>query len=198
MSSTLPLKAPRHEKTPLFTGFLKRARRIELPTPAWESHHGVRNYCPAFTISLKVCEWINHGYGPGCNLPPRIGCNLGAIYFHVQSQGTYHGKTGGGLVATATVEQSKAGTWEVWIDGEIAELSDYDELILTDMSGVVAAVALSPTALRRMRELIAQCEQAYKEGVSSAARALGSRTSAAKKASSRENGKKGGRPKKII
>jgi len=73
--------------------------------------------------------------------------------YRVQGQKTYHGRTGGGLVNTATVAQSKAGAWEVWIGGRIAELSDYDELILTDTTGVVAAVTLSPTALRKMRKL---------------------------------------------
>ena len=120
--------------------------------------------------------------------------------YRVQSQDTYHGKTGGGLVATAKVAQSQAGIWEVWINGEIAELSDYDELILTDPSGIGAAVTLSPTALRKMRGLIAQCERAYKEGVSTAAAALGRKGRAvnapAQQASARVNGKKGGRPRK--
>jgi hypothetical protein len=120
--------------------------------------------------------------------------------YRAQSQDTFRGKTGGGLVATATIEQSKAGTWEVWIDGEIAELSDYDELILTDTSGVIAAVTLSPTALRKMRSLLAQCERAYTERVSAAAVALGRKgglaKSDAKTRAVRENGKKGGRPKK--
>ncbi|MFA5376847.1 MAG: hypothetical protein WC455_13945 [Dehalococcoidia bacterium] len=93
--------------------------------------------------------------------------------YRVQSQDTYHGKTGGGLVAMAKVAQSKAGTWEIWIDGEIAELSDYDELILTDTTGIVAAVTLSPTALRKMQGLVAQCERAYKGDISSAASAMG-------------------------
>lgn len=81
--------------------------------------------------------------------------------YRVRSQSTYHGHTGGGLVATATVEQSQAGAWEVWINGEIAELSDYDELILVAATGLIAVITLSPTALRKMQRLIAAKAAAY-------------------------------------
>lgn len=87
-------------------------------------------------------------------------------------QTTYKGQTAGGILKTAQVAQTKAGTFEIFVTtadkqqaiailggrrdgwGGVAE----DVLVLTEAAGCIARLSCSKRALQQLRSLTAKTE----------------------------------------
>lgn len=74
------------------------------------------------------------------------------------TQKTLFGQTGGGVLKTATIEQTGAGDYQVWVStrrhAELqAMLTDYGNMVLHDSTGIVAVLELSNTAYLTLRGL---------------------------------------------
>ena len=88
-------------------------------------------------------------------------------------QNTLKGRTAGGIIKTAKIEQMRAGTWEIVVShphqciAMIGERADgwggriADVLVLADSSGLVARLSMSSSALAKMRTLESQREAKY-------------------------------------
>lgn len=127
--------------------------------------------------------------------------------YKVQSQKTWKGKTAGAWLKECTVEQSKAGPVYVWLTVESATyqvvLGDDGNMVISNYDGIEAVLEMSDRAretLARMEQLADEANyktvEGYSDPISAAAAALGRIRSPKKAKSSRENGKKGGRPRK--
>lgn len=83
---------------------------------------------------------------------------------------TLNGKTAGGIVKTAKIQQMRAGNFEIVVThpheciASIGERKDgwggtvADVLVLMDASGLVAKLPMSDQALKKMRALEAEIE----------------------------------------
>ncbi len=127
--------------------------------------------------------------------------------YKVQSQKTWKGKTAGAWLKECTVEQSKAGSVHVWLTVDCSTyqvvLCDDGDMVISDYDGIVVALEMSDRArktLARMEQLADEANykalEGYSDPISAAAAALGRIRTPKKAKSSRENGKKGGRPRK--
>jgi hypothetical protein len=88
-------------------------------------------------------------------------------------QATLNGKTAGGILKTATVNKTRAGTWEIFVThphdcvAMLGERKDgwggtvRDVLVLTDASGCIARMSMSAKALAKLASLERQCEAKY-------------------------------------
>lgn len=82
----------------------------------------------------------------------------------IETRKTYHGKTAGGILKTASVSKSQAGLPEIWVkldgcDGYIAQLTDSDDLAIHSCYGLVALLETSATAARKLRQLNAKRDE---------------------------------------
>lgn len=127
--------------------------------------------------------------------------------YKVEPQKTWKGKTAGAWLKECTVEQSKAGPVYVWLTVDwttyqVAK-SDDGDMVISDYDSIEVVLEMSDRArktLQRMEELADKANykavEGYADPVSAAAAALGRIRTPKKAKSSRENGKKGGRPRK--
>jgi len=127
--------------------------------------------------------------------------------YKVEPQKTWKGKTAGAWLKECTVEQSKAGPVYVWLTAGKTTyqvvLSDDGDMVISDYDHIEVVLEMSDRArktLQRMEELADKANykavEGYIDPISAAAAALGRIKSPRKALSSRENGKKGGRPRK--
>lgn len=127
--------------------------------------------------------------------------------YKVESQKTWKGKTAGAWLRLCTVEQSKAGPVYVWLTVANATyqviLADAGDMVISDYDGIKAVLEMSDRAretLARMEQLADEANykalEGYSDPISAAAAVLGRIKTPKKAKSSRENGKKGGRPRK--
>jgi hypothetical protein len=88
-------------------------------------------------------------------------------------QTTLKRKTAGGILKTATIGKTRAGTWEIFVQhphdcvAMLGERKDgwgetvRDVLVLTDASGCIARMSMSAKARATLASLERQCEAKY-------------------------------------
>lgn len=72
------------------------------------------------------------------------------------TQKTYRKRTAGSYLKGAEVSEMMAGTFEITIrdlPGCIVQITDNDDMIISDMSGIIAILECSPSALRKLESL---------------------------------------------
>lgn len=69
----------------------------------------------------------------------------------MKNQKTYKAKTAWALLQSATVQKSRAGLTEVWVDDMIAVLTDNDDMCLADSTGIIALLRLSNRGVKKLK-----------------------------------------------